>query len=336
VAGAAPRFVFVMPDDAARTLESSNTAAPPRAIFPRVRPAARAAAQCGDVAMAGAQGGEPADRRRVTRDLSLFFALAYAITFGIGAAFIFFRPQVEAVIGHIDNLLTSWPYFLAVGAPTIAAVLVSGLSGGWRGIGRLFAGVVRPFQLRWLLVALLAVPAALALIGLAERAAGVASPAIDLHALVMAPVMLVTTPVLPLDPGPWGEETGWRGFALPRLLQRLTPLAAAVFLGAVWSLWHTPAFLVSGTSQFGLNFAWFLMGGVCLTVLMTWIYVNANGNYVVAGVIPHAVNNSMFTAHVYSSVRIEGLIYLAIALIIVAVFGPSLKGWRRRARPATA
>ena len=35
-----------------------------------------------------------------------------------------------------------------------------------------------------------------------------------------------------------GEEVGWRGFALPRLQARTSPLIAALIIALFWAPWH--------------------------------------------------------------------------------------------------
>lgn len=270
-------------------------------------------------------------RRRVVRELVVYFALAFAISWGLGAAVIFFRPQFEAVVGPLGPLITSWPYYVAVCAPTISAVLVSAAFGGLQGVKNLFAGLMRRFQLRWVFVALLTYPAIVVAWGLIERTLlrNGATFSVDIHAvLISAPLLLFTTANIVVDPGPWGEETGWRGFALPRLLTRFSPLTAALILGVIWGVWHTPAFFLSGLSQSGLNFGWFVSASASLTVFMTWVYVNANRNYLVAGFIPHAMSNLLFTAHAYSDLKVEALMMITIAVLIVVLSGPGLKGWR--------
>jgi membrane protease YdiL (CAAX protease family) len=44
--------------------------------------------------------------------------------------------------------------------------------------------------------------------------------------------------------GPFFEEPGWRGFALPRLQARFGPLRGTLLLGFLWALWHFPQYLV--------------------------------------------------------------------------------------------
>jgi membrane protease YdiL (CAAX protease family) len=51
--------------------------------------------------------------------------------------------------------------------------------------------------------------------------------------------------------GAFGEELGWRGFALPRLLARRSPLAASLLLGVLVAGWHAPLFAAASTATRG-------------------------------------------------------------------------------------
>jgi membrane protease YdiL (CAAX protease family) len=67
---------------------------------------------------------------------------------------------------------------------------------------------------------------------------------------------------------------GWRGFALPRLLERYRPLKAGIILGVIWDFWHLPLWITSGYASVNLllYFLYFSIGIISLSVLMTWIY----------------------------------------------------------------
>jgi uncharacterized protein len=49
-----------------------------------------------------------------------------------------------------------------------------------------------------------------------------------------------------------GEEPGWRGFALPRLQERLTPVRATLVLGVAWAFWHLPLLAAADEPSHGL------------------------------------------------------------------------------------
>ena len=40
----------------------------------------------------------------------------------------------------------------------------------------------------------------------------------------------------------FGEETGWRGYALPQLQKRFSPLTSTLILAGFWAGWHIPQF----------------------------------------------------------------------------------------------
>jgi membrane protease YdiL (CAAX protease family) len=275
-------------------------------------------------------------RRQTAVELSLYFGICFLITWGLGAALLFARPQLEAVVGPMGQINHHWLYFIAVFAPTLAAVGCSLMFGGWGGLKALALRFVRPVRPLWVAIAILLWPLWLAAYALATHTTGVGGQ-VDLHALAFGvPTLAFTTLVLFTDPGGFGEETGWRGYALPRLLRLFRPATASAVLGIFWGLWHLPAFFVSGLAQSQFGLGWFLLGCVAECVVWTWIYLNANGNVVVAGVIPHLMWNLVFDAHVLSGdvIRLETIALSLLALALLVCLGPGLRGWKAAAIPA--
>src|SRR6266404_3449149 len=82
--------------------------------------------------------------------------------------------------------------------------------------------------------------------------------------------------------GPLNEELGWRGFALPRLLQRRSPLAASVGLGVVWAFWHLLVFFVPGWPGHGQSLATYVVIVVCYSIFMTAAHLSTRGSLLIA------------------------------------------------------
>jgi membrane protease YdiL (CAAX protease family) len=87
-----------------------------------------------------------------------------------------------------------------------------------------------------------------------------------------------------------GEETGWRGFVLPRLLERHPALPVSLGLGMIWALWHLPLFWTAGAPLEGRSVALQLLALPALSVLYTWVFQHTRGSLLLA-VLLHAASN---------------------------------------------
>jgi membrane protease YdiL (CAAX protease family) len=90
----------------------------------------------------------------------------------------------------------------------------------------------------------------------------------------------------------FGEEYGWRGYLLPKLLP-LGEARAAVVLGVIWGLWHAPL-LIAGLNYPGVNpwiaIAMFVPTAVLMSLLFTRLYVAAGGAVLVATLLHGSLN----------------------------------------------
>jgi membrane protease YdiL (CAAX protease family) len=91
---------------------------------------------------------------------------------------------------------------------------------------------------------------------------------------------------------------GWRGYALDELQSRWSALRSSLVLGLIWALWHTPAFLIPGLSQYEMGgiFSWpyisFILSVAMGSVLITWVYNNTGRSILVAGFLMHFSQNA--------------------------------------------
>jgi uncharacterized protein len=120
-----------------------------------------------------------------------------------------------------------------------------------------------------------------------------------------------------------GEELGWRGYALPQLLERWSPLTSSLILGLLWGLWHLPTFLVPGTPQYGLPLSAFILLTVEYSILLTWLYLHTKGSVLLATLCHGAINLSqgLFLGGIEGATRywLLTITYGAAALILAIV-----------------
>ncbi|MEX2160847.1 MAG: type II CAAX endopeptidase family protein [Anaerolineales bacterium] len=193
-----------------------------------------------------------------------FFFLAYAFNFAI-----------SGIDLYIVDIPSPWDVWLSAFTPTFAAVLVAFGIGGRAELGRLFSGWTRwKVDWFWYLAAfsLVGLPA---LIGLVYILLGNPFDG-PVQGSIGFWVWAVVTTVIQ---GPLGEETGWRGFALPRLQRRYNALVSSLILGLLWAFWHLPLYIFTGAArQTEYPLFIFVPMTVALAIWFTWIYNNTRGS----------------------------------------------------------
>jgi uncharacterized protein len=207
-----------------------------------------------------------------------FFVLAYTFSW---------LPWVLGTLVPASRPFVLYPFFSA--GPLLAALLVIPITQGRAGL-RAWAGNMLKWRVgwHWYPVAI-GIPLTIAL-GAAALNVVFGAPGLSLAQILGANGdarelngMLGIGPVLSLvlvffirlinpSDGPLGEEPGWRGYALPSLQARRSPLAAALMVGLLAVGWHLPIILVGGASPFEL------LAPFCLGIVSSWIYNRTVGS----------------------------------------------------------
>jgi membrane protease YdiL (CAAX protease family) len=187
-------------------------------------------------------------------------------SFFLGAYVFAWTLWTPAVLGF-DGSLGMALFFVGVFGPMTAAAMVIHLSGG---SARAWAHDI--FHVRfhrgWWLYAV-GLPfgiAATASVGFVLAGHTLDFDLVGEHLAALLPLLAITFFV---NGGP--EEPGWRGFALPRLQERLTPVQATLVLGVLWALWHLPLLAIEDNPSHGLG-TWPFAGTAALFVVGVVLY----------------------------------------------------------------
>lgn len=223
-------------------------------------------------------------------------------------------------------------------APTASAVFVTALTEGRPGLRAIAAGLTRwRIGVLWYAVVLFGVAfIALAATGL-NAVLGGAVPAPTLPAGVPAAWWPAALPLIFLVNvflgGPLAEDVGWRGFAVPRLLQHTTALNAGLIVGGLWAVWHAPLYFVPQAASVtgGVPFVWFAPLTVAWSVLFAWVYLNTQS--ILLPVLFHAaINTTLGTLGLLGqqtgdlrAVMLNVALTWVVVMAIVTVCGPGLR-----------
>ena len=301
--------------------------------------------------------------------LAAFYVLALliagavmAVSFAVGAPDVIGGLRVFLRREHLNPSAVSivryaateqplgWLILVFAGAPTLAALAVSA------GIGSAaFWALVRRYRpwpsagdrsraLRFYLGAFLVSATVMAwYYWMGSRHGTPEQLAFRDAALGTAPVAIAAWLFLShfLDEGGTLEELGWRGLALPALLDRFgSPLRASFVLGTIWMAWHLPREipgLFAGQPMLPFLHAQliFLLLTISLSVICTYGFLETGGS-VLPAIIVHGGSNVWSKAlaePLYPAfarpIDTRTLVVVALAIALVAA-----GGLRRREPPA--
>ena len=205
-----------------------------------------------------------------TRSLIPFLAITFGLAWASVGLLILFPDQIASVFGELSarNPL----FMLAVYAPAIAAFTLVIRHGGLRGL-RGFLSRLLLWRVHWGWYVFLLVGVPLLYYGGAALKGNLFTEPFPLES--WADVIPALAFMLVLGPM---EEFGWRGLALPLLQRKAAPVWAGLILGAIWGLWHLPAFLLSGTQQSEWSFVAFFAGCLAISVIATALFNRSRGS----------------------------------------------------------
>ena len=219
------------------------------------------------------------------RSLVAFFALTFAVTW---ACFITVVRSGGFPAGAPARPLLQVLLYLGIFAPALVALALTSRAAGNPGVRELLAGITR-FEAggRWYIFALAYMPAIKLATAVVHRIVLGTWPRFGTETWSL---MLAAIPISTLVQA--GEEIGWRGYALPRLADRLGLGLSSIVLGVIWAVWHLPLFYLTGADTLGQSFPVYLLQVTAISVAMAWLYWRTGMSLILVMLMHAAINNT--------------------------------------------
>jgi membrane protease YdiL (CAAX protease family) len=213
--------------------------------------------------------------------LSLYFLATYAVSWS------FWIPALLVPMAARSPIRTLL-WLPGVFAPALVALWFAARNGGSAAVRALLGRILQfRARARWYLFAVGYMAAVKLTVALAHRVITGSWPRFGGEGpVIILAAIFISTPVQA------GEEVGWRGYALPRLAERLGYARGSVLLGVIWAGWHLPQFFLPGADTYGQSFPIWALEVTALSVAIAWLYVHTHGSLLLPMLMHAAVNNS--------------------------------------------
>ena len=243
-------------------------------------------------------------KRRVLRELTIYFLFAY------GISVVLWLPVLAVKKRSL--------FFLALGTagPTVAALVTNRIfERNWRAV-RIWSTLPK-----FVIGSGIGIGAVL----IAAFTAAYFMTKSGVSRWQWAALAQIVTLFLPnLLGGPLGEETGWRGFALPRLQRCFDPVTSPLLLGFLWANWHVPLMVAH---VYNLTWWQFTILTMAASVFLSLAF-NSSGGSTLCAIIVHGfynvgtgiiLNDMIGKATLYSNAVQHNVVWLAYGAVAAAL-----------------
>lgn len=254
------------------------------------------------------------DQRIPLKSLGIFLAITFGLAWGIIALFVFLPDLMTRLVGPLTG---NHPmFFLAVYSPAIAALITIFRHAEIKGVRRFLTRMTySECPEIWTIFILVGLPVVFyAGAALNGNLSTNPLPITSSRALVIAfALSAIKGPI---------EELGWRGYALPLLQRKMSPVWSALILGVIWGFWHLPAFMLNGLQQSAWSFAPFFAGTIAISLIATSLFNASRGSILVAAVFHFQLMNPIWPdARPYDTYLLLGVAALVLLFDRKAMFG---------------
>jgi membrane protease YdiL (CAAX protease family) len=253
--------------------------------------------------------------------LVAYFVITYAISWAIAI------PLAARALGWLALPLPFALHYLIPFGPMLAAIIVTRTTKGPDGLRELYGRMTRwQVGAGWILLAILAPVLVFAVAAfIAPLFGAVPTDFRDLGSVNFMPYLGAGAWLLWFVTFGIGEETGWRGFALPRLQANRSALAATLILSIPWAVWHVPSLLYLGNLRsLGIMLPGFFIGLILGGIVYTWLF-NSTGGSVLMVALLHASMNFVTASRAGQGAMaaIVSTAFMVWGILVVILFKPA-------------